>query len=313
MLGVQDFCGYYDWTFHHIRKHFGEDALLDLWANAIGIDSQRHYVNNGRRNGLKGLYDTWNKTGDDEKCDWTFTLDESRNVLRWDMRQCPSKGFLITNNLHTDEDYCDHCIGWVKSALGSIGMEMVHHAHNHCGQCWGEMRVKGRPYSSLNVDCDIRNDPNWNRGFLDEFIDQQKTVPHPLEVIKAWLGGRKLIVAVDGAPAPHSTNEALLMSAQAYLRFSASHCAVLIETPPMESTLHELSARLTNLTSADQPLLLYAYLPNWIAVPFVKMGLPRPLPILPMLIRAGIEGHDPLAPVPPTSEWMRRIAAAVLG
>ena len=114
MLGCHDFCGYYDWTFAFLRKHFGEPAAVSLWEHAIGGESQAHYLVAGQKAGLKGLYDTWVTTGEDEKCDWTFTLDEQRNVLRTDMRQCPSKGFLLGNDLVADEDYCDHCEGWMR-------------------------------------------------------------------------------------------------------------------------------------------------------------------------------------------------------
>jgi hypothetical protein len=44
MLGCHDFCGYYDWTFAHVVQHFGNEALRDLWSNAIGADAQRHYL-----------------------------------------------------------------------------------------------------------------------------------------------------------------------------------------------------------------------------------------------------------------------------
>ena len=39
MLGCHDFCGYYDWTFAHVVKNFGNDALRDLWSEAIGADA----------------------------------------------------------------------------------------------------------------------------------------------------------------------------------------------------------------------------------------------------------------------------------
>src|SRR4051812_28330701 len=140
MLGCQDFCGYYDWTFAFVRQRFGEEALHELWAEAIGGESQSHYSLAGARDGLRGLYDTWTKTGEEENCDWTFTLDEARNVLRWDMRRCPSKGLLINEDLAADEDYCDHCMGWMIPLLSQIGVEVAAHEHNHFGQCWGEMR-----------------------------------------------------------------------------------------------------------------------------------------------------------------------------
>ena len=82
MLGCQDFCGYYDWTFHHVQREFGEAAVKRLWSEAIGGESQLHYLQAALQKGLLGLYQTWVQTGEDESCDWTFTLDEDRNVLR---------------------------------------------------------------------------------------------------------------------------------------------------------------------------------------------------------------------------------------
>jgi hypothetical protein len=140
MLGCHDFCGYYEWTFHYLRRNFGEAALKDYWQQAIAADSQQHYLNAARQEGLRGLHETWSQTGVDEKCDWTVTLDEPGNVLRLDMRECPSKGFLLDNDLNADEDYCDHCMGWIGPALQQIGVEVAAHEHNHCGQCWWEIQ-----------------------------------------------------------------------------------------------------------------------------------------------------------------------------
>ena len=43
MLGCQDFCGYYDWSFHYVRRRLGQAAVELLWREAIGGDSQQHY------------------------------------------------------------------------------------------------------------------------------------------------------------------------------------------------------------------------------------------------------------------------------
>ena len=42
MIGVQDFIGYYDWTFEYLRRNFGEEAVADYWVRAISLDSQTH-------------------------------------------------------------------------------------------------------------------------------------------------------------------------------------------------------------------------------------------------------------------------------
>ena len=175
MLGCQDFCGYYEWTFHYLRRNFGQAALEKYWAQAIAADSQQHYIRAGSENGLRGLYESWFKTGIDEHCEWTVTLDDDRNLLRLDMHECPSKGFLLNNNLNADEDYCDHCVGWIGPALNKIGAEVVAHEHNHCGQCWWEMRMKDKAYALVTVSADIRNDPRWRNGYLDRFEHQTKS------------------------------------------------------------------------------------------------------------------------------------------
>ena len=174
MLGCQDFCGYYDWTFHHVRSRFGEEGLQRFWAEAIGGESQAHYAQAAEKDGLRGLLETWSKTGAEEHCDWTFTLDEARNILRWDMRKCPSKGFLLEHGLNACEDYCDHCMGWIIPLLKRVGGEVVAHEHNHCGQCWAEISMKGRGHESLDLPGDIRRSPDWHRGCIDRWRDGRK-------------------------------------------------------------------------------------------------------------------------------------------
>ena len=48
MIGVQDFIGYYDWTFEYLRRNFGEQAVRDYWVRAISQDSQTHAREIGR-------------------------------------------------------------------------------------------------------------------------------------------------------------------------------------------------------------------------------------------------------------------------
>ena len=39
MIGVQDFCGHYEWTFKYIEETYGKEALEKYWSEAIAFDS----------------------------------------------------------------------------------------------------------------------------------------------------------------------------------------------------------------------------------------------------------------------------------
>lgn len=323
MLGCHEFCGYYEWTFHYVRRRWGPDAVARLWAEAIGGESQQHYAAAAQEAGLAGLYRTWVKTGQDEQCDWTFTLDESRNVLRWDMRNCPSKGFLLAHDMNADEDYCDHCMGWMIPLLDAAGVEVWQHEHNHRGQCWGTMRRTDRPSQPLAVEHDIRDDARWQTGYLDRWEQGRKRplVAGPsacdsCQVLLEWFRPADRLVIVTAPPigdnlpgCPAGTG--WLFSDRAYAACGgrqAGPAAVLIGCDADLSALARLY-----LTAPEQrrPLLMHPYLPGRPAIDFPAHGLPRPLPLLPLLIRTGQYVHQPGGPLPDMPTLLAALARAI--
>ena len=305
MLGCHDFCGHYDWTFHYVRRRWGQEALALLLRESISGESQHHYTKHVAEKGLRALYEAWVKTGEDEHCDWTFTLDEEKNVLRFDMRECPSKGFLIQNDRNADEDYCNHCTGWMIPMLESIGAELIEHEHNHCGQCWATMRMKNRQSQPLQVDVDIRNDPRWKRGYLDRWANNRplplcpsvSPSSDPCEVLESWFRAFDTISVVDDA----AYNDPQ--------KVVSEPMGVLIGCPPAD--LAATAARYNAVKPAGRPLLMHALLPGVPFVDFVSAGLPRPTPILPLLIRKGVYMHQPGGPHPTTSEFLRMLTKAL--
>lgn len=325
MLGCQDFCGYYDWTFHFISRTFGHEAVRNLWAEAIGGDSQTHYLEAGRKDGLRGLHRVWMATGEDEHCDWTFTLDETRNLLRWDMRHCPSKGFLLENDLNAHEDYCDHCMGWMVPLLAEVGVEVITHEHNHCGQCWGEMKVRDRPYESLPVDCDIRRDPRWQRGYVERWehgvklpvLRQAGDSSDPCDVIAQWFSKADQLVIWcpqdTTGPSPRGDHKAtsVVMTDADYVSPAAAGTAPLaVMLSPTPTHLISLAKRFDQTEPVKRPLLMHAYLPGVPSLPFAAFGIPRPVPILPWLIRQGQYCHRPGGPRPSTQDFLQMLVAS---
>jgi len=297
MLGCQDFCGYYEWTFHYLRRRFGEAALAEYWSDAIAADSQRHYLDAARTEGLRGLYKTWAQTGVDEVCDWTVTLDEPSNLLRLDMRECPSKGYLLSNDLNADEDYCDHCMGWIGPALHQIGAEVAAHEHNHCGQCWWEIRNVAAEQPPIEVASDIRRDPRWSIGYLDRYSHQEK-LPivadsdriDSVDVLRDWFASSTRIVALGAnAQLPASSRaDAVIVSGGRYALGDLEQVSsVLVEHIP------ELLPAIARVYRARKvrPLLVHPYLPQQPRLDFVEHQLPRATPILPLLIRSGAYCH----------------------
>lgn len=325
MLGCQDFCGYYDWTFHYIRRRFGQDAVAKLWAEAIAEDSQSHYIKAGGERGLRGLYDTWVKTGEEEQCDWTFTLDEQKNVLRMDMRVCPSKGFLLDNDRNADEDYCDHCMGWIGPALESIGAEVVSHEHNHCGQCWWEMGMKDTPHQPLDLDIDIRKDHRWGSGYVESWRHNTKLPlleksgsSDPCQVLIDWFAQYDRLLVLGRGPSTadkwsaDQAHDGVVVTDPTYATrdvFEGDPVGVMIGDKPV--SLDRFAERFNATPPEQRPLLMHMFLPGNPMIDFVGAGLPRPVPILPLLIRAGLYRHRPGQPYPTTGVFLLLLAVAL--
>ncbi len=309
MLGCQDFCGHYEWTFHYIRSRWGEEALERYWREAIAGESQRHYAEAAKNNGLRGLYDQYAQTGEDERCDWTYTLDEAKNFLRCDMRECPSKGFLLKNDLNADGDYCDHCQNWEIPLMRSVGVEIVAHEHNHCGQCWAVYRMAGQPFEAVDLPCDIRNDARWRHGYLHRWEKDRRLPLAPelgdaydaCETLKVWWKN-----AAQQSPMVRIAADADYNDRN---RCPFEPAAVLFDSPPAD--LKATALRYLEMPPELRPLLLYAYLPCVPFIDFTVVGLPRPLPLLPLLIYQGVYEHHPGGATPPIAGFLRWFLAAL--
>ena len=313
MLGCQDFCGYYDWTFRHVAKEHGAEAVERLWAEAIAGESQGHYLDAALREGLRGLYRTWVKTGEEESCDWTFTLDEERNVLRWDMRRCPSKGHLLQRDLNAHSDYCDHCMGWIVPLLDRAGIEVAAHEHNHCGQCWAEMSVRGRPYQPARVEHDIRDDARWRHGYIDRWESGVRSTDSSIEQLENALAkfSRFAIIssAAQRSATPVAEDVAVMVSGEIYPGVQGDVHAVMIDAPP--AALSRIAERYLATEPQARPVLVYSYFPSVAPVDFASAGLPRPWPVLPLLIERGVYTHRPHHETSSSGELMSLMAAAL--
>lgn len=175
MIGCYDFCAHYEWTFDWFERTGGEALLRDYWNEAINKDSQRHARELIEKEGFAGMAKYWGHTLVEESPDLGFEITRKADVFRVDMHDCPSKGFLIRNNLQQHRDYCDHCMGWIGPMLKETGY-VVDHEHNHRGQCWWELRRASEtgPHAETGAVAgakDVRLRPDWpkDKAGLDRY------------------------------------------------------------------------------------------------------------------------------------------------
>src|SRR4051794_5867554 len=165
MIGCYDFCGHYEWTFDWLEKTGGHALVRDYWDEAIHRDSQQHAAELIRNEGFAGMAKYWGHTLAEESPERGYVITQSPDVFRIDMHDCPSKGFLLRNDLASYQDYCDHCIGWIGPMMRETSF-VIDHEHNHRGQCWWEIRAAGSPGDSGTVNAvpathDVRVLPHW--------------------------------------------------------------------------------------------------------------------------------------------------------
>lgn len=161
MLGVQDFIGYYDWTFEYLRRAYGQEAVWAYWGKCIAFDSERHARQLFLEKGFDGMHEYWAHTLEMEEAGYTF--DRGEGYFRIDMFACPSKGHLIERGLEAYHDYCAHCMGWVAPLMDEAGF-LVNHEHNHMGQCWLEMRRRDDRISAPPCCADPTTSAGWRPG-----------------------------------------------------------------------------------------------------------------------------------------------------
>ncbi|MFA6239942.1 MAG: hypothetical protein WC655_03390, partial [Candidatus Hydrogenedentales bacterium] len=110
-----------------------------------------------------------------------YSITRTGDVFRIDMHECPSKGFLIKNGLEAYHDYCAHCMGWIGPVAKQAGFT-IDHEHNHCGQCWWELRRPDTPpgteaaqLKAGESSVEVRSD--WTQGEHHIYRDCEQVVP----------------------------------------------------------------------------------------------------------------------------------------
>lgn len=121
MISCTEFIPAYSELFKFLEQKGGEQAVMDYWEHIgeKGLEQLRKLV---VENGIKGCFQYWAHTLNEEAADFTMTLDEDEGTFRIDMHYCPSKGRLLQfRHIVPYHNYCGHCDVLYRRVLEQLG------------------------------------------------------------------------------------------------------------------------------------------------------------------------------------------------
>ncbi len=121
MISCTEFIPAYSELFRFLEARGGRAAVVEFWHELSDryLTDLRDLV---AARGLRGCWDYWSHTLNEEAADFTMDLDEQAGVFRIAMHRCPSKGRLLADrHLTPYPAYCDHCDALYRRVLEPLG------------------------------------------------------------------------------------------------------------------------------------------------------------------------------------------------
>ncbi len=96
------------------------------------------------KKGIRGCWDYWSHTLNEEAADFTMELDEEAGEFSITMHHCPSKGRLLQfEHIEPYRDYCEHCDVLYRRVLEPLGYEYIFDSlHSDQAKCKIAVRTK---------------------------------------------------------------------------------------------------------------------------------------------------------------------------
>ena len=121
MIPCTDFIPAYSEMFTYLEARGGKKAVIDFWNYLSDnfLDNLREEVT---KNGLRGCWNYWSHTLNEEAADFTMEIDDEENIFTIVMRHCPSRGRLLEmTHIDAYPDYCEHCDWLYRRVLEPLG------------------------------------------------------------------------------------------------------------------------------------------------------------------------------------------------
>lgn len=121
MISCTEFIPAYSELFKYLHEKGGEAVVREFWAEL----SDRFLGNLKDEvvcHGLRGCWNYWARTLNEEAADFTMSLDEEAGEFRIEMHHCPSKGRLLElAHMTPYPGYCSHCDTLYRKVLEPLG------------------------------------------------------------------------------------------------------------------------------------------------------------------------------------------------
>lgn len=143
MIPCTDFIPAYSELFRFLEELGGREAVTEFWEYLSDeyLTDLRELV---REKGLRGCWDYWSRTLNEEAADFSMELDEEAGVFTITMHCCPSKGRLLQSHLEPYHDYCGHCAVLYSRVLEPLGFDYeLDLSRCHLAEC--ALTVRPRP------------------------------------------------------------------------------------------------------------------------------------------------------------------------
>jgi len=143
MIPCTDFIPAYSEMFKYLESRGGKEAVIDFWKYLSDsfLGNLREEV---EKNGIRGCWNYWSHTLNEEAADFTMEVDDEEQVFRITMHHCPSMGRLLEmKHLEPYPDYCEHCDWLYRRVLEPLGYSYeIDMSQCHQAKCALEVRKK---------------------------------------------------------------------------------------------------------------------------------------------------------------------------
>ncbi len=124
MISCTQFIPSYSELFRFLEDREGYDGVQKYWEYISDNYVEPRLGKCIRENGIRGCFEYWSHSLNEESADFTMTLDEEEGVFEIDMHDCPSKGRLNQiSHIVPYEHYCRHCDILYRKVVESYGLD----------------------------------------------------------------------------------------------------------------------------------------------------------------------------------------------